>query len=225
MKPAMPPTLAATTLLPLPSRRHSFSLPFLSLPPTSLHLSPSHATRSSAAARSCHPAPAPHLRTRRTARPPRAPTQPGRAAPAGVQVRPRPACPFPAQGYTVAATCPRAYKVAFAARVLSQRRHRWTSRFEAHLWDKHCLVALHNKKKGRQGVYCELLLLSKYHHHQESIHPFSSCSVFSPKRETKPVLNINKRIKQQWWYYDHKQNPILGTQLRSFVSYARMLNS
>jgi hypothetical protein len=27
MKPAMPPTLAATTLLPLPSRRHSFSLP------------------------------------------------------------------------------------------------------------------------------------------------------------------------------------------------------
>jgi len=59
MKPAMPPTLAATTLLPLPSRRHSFSLPFLSilsLPPTSLHLlSPSRATRSSAAARSCHP--------------------------------------------------------------------------------------------------------------------------------------------------------------------------
>lgn len=26
MKPAMPPTLAATTLLPLPSHRHSFSL-------------------------------------------------------------------------------------------------------------------------------------------------------------------------------------------------------
>jgi len=33
-------------------------------------------------------------------------------------------------------------------------RHRWTGRFEAHLWDKHCLAALHNKKKGRQGVYC-----------------------------------------------------------------------
>eukprot|EP00267_Zea_mays_P053692 XP_020406864.1 WRI1 transcription factor 2 isoform X1 [Zea mays] len=31
-------------------------------------------------------------------------------------------------------------------------RHRWTGRFEAHLWDKHCLAALHNKKKGRQGV-------------------------------------------------------------------------
>ncbi|ONM19988.1 WRI1 transcription factor1 [Zea mays] len=30
-------------------------------------------------------------------------------------------------------------------------RHRWTGRFEAHLWDKHCLAALHNKKKGRQG--------------------------------------------------------------------------
>jgi hypothetical protein len=129
------------------------------------------------------------------------------------------------QGYTVATTCPRPQKGAFAARVLSKRRHRWTGRFEAHLWDKHCLAALHNKKKGRQGVYCELLLLSEYHHHQESIHPFSSCSVFSPKRGTKPVLNLNKRIKQQWWYYDHKQNPILGTQLRSFVSYARMLNS
>jgi hypothetical protein len=133
MKPAMPPTLAATTLLPLPSRRHSFSLPFLSLPPTSLHLlSPSRATRSSAAARSCHPAPAPHLRTRRTARPPRAPTRPSRVAPVGVQVWPRPACPFPAQGYTVAATCPKPQKGAFAARVLSQQRHRWTGRFEAH---------------------------------------------------------------------------------------------
>ncbi|CAD6254990.1 unnamed protein product [Miscanthus lutarioriparius] len=32
-------------------------------------------------------------------------------------------------------------------------RHRWTGRFEAHLWDKHCLAALHNKKKGRQGAY------------------------------------------------------------------------
>jgi hypothetical protein len=57
MKPAMPPTLSAATLLPLPSRRHSFSLPFLSilsLPPTSLHiLFPSRA------ARSCHPAPLP----------------------------------------------------------------------------------------------------------------------------------------------------------------------
>jgi hypothetical protein len=42
MKPAMPmpPTLAATTLLPLPSRRHSFSLP-LSLSSLSIaHLSP-----------------------------------------------------------------------------------------------------------------------------------------------------------------------------------------
>ncbi|WVZ54650.1 hypothetical protein U9M48_005415 [Paspalum notatum var. saurae] len=32
-------------------------------------------------------------------------------------------------------------------------RHRWTGRFEAHLWDKHCLTSLHNKKKGRQGAY------------------------------------------------------------------------
>ncbi|OEL24454.1 Ethylene-responsive transcription factor WRI1 [Dichanthelium oligosanthes] len=32
-------------------------------------------------------------------------------------------------------------------------RHRWTGRFEAHLWDKHCLTALQNKKKGRQGAY------------------------------------------------------------------------
>uniref|UniRef100_A0A804LEM6 Uncharacterized protein n=1 Tax=Zea mays TaxID=4577 RepID=A0A804LEM6_MAIZE len=54
------------------------------------------------------------------------------------------------QGYTVATTCPRPQKGAFAARVLSKRRHRWTGRFEAHLWDKHCLAALHNKKKGRQ---------------------------------------------------------------------------
>jgi hypothetical protein len=35
-------------------------------------------------------------------------------------------------------------------------RHRWTGRFEAHLWDKHCLAALHNKKKGRQGVCTSL---------------------------------------------------------------------
>ncbi|TVU27166.1 hypothetical protein EJB05_29753, partial [Eragrostis curvula] len=32
-------------------------------------------------------------------------------------------------------------------------RHRWTGRFEAHLWDKHCLTSLQNKKKGRQGAY------------------------------------------------------------------------
>ncbi|KAF8707206.1 hypothetical protein HU200_030453 [Digitaria exilis] len=30
-------------------------------------------------------------------------------------------------------------------------RHRWTGRFEAHLWDKHCLTTVQNKKKGRQG--------------------------------------------------------------------------
>ncbi|KAF8706429.1 hypothetical protein HU200_030700 [Digitaria exilis] len=30
-------------------------------------------------------------------------------------------------------------------------RHRWTGRFEAHLWDKHCLTSVQNKKKGRQG--------------------------------------------------------------------------
>ncbi|PWZ26478.1 Ethylene-responsive transcription factor WRI1 [Zea mays] len=38
-------------------------------------------------------------------------------------------------------------------RVVVNPRHRWTGRFEAHLWDKHCLAALHNKKKGRQGAY------------------------------------------------------------------------
>ncbi|TVU50696.1 hypothetical protein EJB05_02076, partial [Eragrostis curvula] len=32
-------------------------------------------------------------------------------------------------------------------------RHRWTGRFEAHLWDKHCLTSLQSKKKGRQGAY------------------------------------------------------------------------
>ncbi|GJN28416.1 hypothetical protein PR202_gb16534 [Eleusine coracana subsp. coracana] len=32
-------------------------------------------------------------------------------------------------------------------------RHRWTGRFEAHLWDKHCLTSLQNKKRGRQGAY------------------------------------------------------------------------
>ncbi|XP_034605973.2 uncharacterized protein [Setaria viridis] len=35
-------------------------------------------------------------------------------------------------------------------------RHRWTGRFEAHLWDKHCLTSIQNKKKGRQvylGAY------------------------------------------------------------------------
>ncbi|KAL6595653.1 hypothetical protein ACP70R_047993 [Stipagrostis hirtigluma subsp. patula] len=32
-------------------------------------------------------------------------------------------------------------------------RHRWTGRFEAHLWDKHCSTSLQNKKKGRQGAY------------------------------------------------------------------------
>ncbi|KAL5204911.1 hypothetical protein ABZP36_009782 [Zizania latifolia] len=32
-------------------------------------------------------------------------------------------------------------------------RHRWTGRFEAHLWDKNCFTSLHNKKKGRQGAY------------------------------------------------------------------------
>ncbi|RLM58313.1 hypothetical protein C2845_PM18G14440 [Panicum miliaceum] len=32
-------------------------------------------------------------------------------------------------------------------------RHRWTGRFEAHLWDKHCLTSLQNKKKGRQWAY------------------------------------------------------------------------
>jgi hypothetical protein len=89
MKPAMSLTLAATTLLPLPSRRHSFSLPFLSilsLPPTSLHLlSPSRATRSSAAARSCHPAPLP--RTCAPAEPPGHPEPPPDLA-----AQPLPAC-------------------------------------------------------------------------------------------------------------------------------------
>uniref|UniRef100_A0A0D9XWH0 AP2/ERF domain-containing protein n=1 Tax=Leersia perrieri TaxID=77586 RepID=A0A0D9XWH0_9ORYZ len=32
-------------------------------------------------------------------------------------------------------------------------RHRWTGRFEAHLWDKNCSTSLQNKKKGRQGAY------------------------------------------------------------------------
>ncbi|KAG8089194.1 hypothetical protein GUJ93_ZPchr0011g26877 [Zizania palustris] len=35
-------------------------------------------------------------------------------------------------------------------------RHRWTGRFEAHLWDKNCFTSLQNKKKGRQvylGAY------------------------------------------------------------------------
>jgi hypothetical protein len=40
MKPAMPPTLAATTLLPLPSRRHSFSLPLSLSSLSTAHLSP-----------------------------------------------------------------------------------------------------------------------------------------------------------------------------------------
>ncbi|KAJ0975416.1 hypothetical protein J5N97_017381 [Dioscorea zingiberensis] len=31
-------------------------------------------------------------------------------------------------------------------------RHRWTGRFEAHLWDKHCWNPISNKK-GRQGAY------------------------------------------------------------------------
>ncbi|XP_051119378.1 AP2-like ethylene-responsive transcription factor At1g16060 isoform X2 [Andrographis paniculata] len=34
-------------------------------------------------------------------------------------------------------------------------RHRWTGRYEAHLWDKHCWNEAQNKK-GRQGAYdCE----------------------------------------------------------------------
>uniref|UniRef100_A0A453KCC3 AP2/ERF domain-containing protein n=1 Tax=Aegilops tauschii subsp. strangulata TaxID=200361 RepID=A0A453KCC3_AEGTS len=32
-------------------------------------------------------------------------------------------------------------------------RHRWTGRFEAHLWDKNCFTSIQNKKKGRQGAY------------------------------------------------------------------------
>ncbi|KAF0907308.1 hypothetical protein E2562_015809 [Oryza meyeriana var. granulata] len=32
-------------------------------------------------------------------------------------------------------------------------RHRWTGRFEAHLWDKNCSTSVQNKKKGRQGAY------------------------------------------------------------------------
>nr|QCX36732.1 WRINKLED1 [Avena sativa] len=35
-------------------------------------------------------------------------------------------------------------------------RHRWTGRFEAHLWDKNCFTSVQNKKKGRQvylGAY------------------------------------------------------------------------
>ncbi|KAL5205473.1 hypothetical protein ABZP36_033682 [Zizania latifolia] len=35
-------------------------------------------------------------------------------------------------------------------------RHRWTGRFEAHLWDKNCFTSLQNKKKGKQvylGAY------------------------------------------------------------------------
>ncbi|CAL9748073.1 unnamed protein product [Musa acuminata subsp. burmannicoides] len=31
-------------------------------------------------------------------------------------------------------------------------RHRWTGRYEAHLWDKHCWNPIQNKK-GRQGAY------------------------------------------------------------------------
>jgi hypothetical protein len=91
MKPAMPPTLAATTLLPLPSRRHSFSLPLSLSSLSTTHLSPPPLPKprhqefsSRQKLPSSAPAPAPHLRTRRTARPPRAPTRPGRAAPAGV---------------------------------------------------------------------------------------------------------------------------------------------
>ncbi|GFQ07224.1 ap2-like ethylene-responsive transcription factor at1g16060 [Phtheirospermum japonicum] len=32
-------------------------------------------------------------------------------------------------------------------------RHRWTGRYEAHLWDKNCWTESHHKKKGRQGAY------------------------------------------------------------------------
>jgi AP2-like factor (ANT lineage) len=50
-------------------------------------------------------------------------------------------------------------------------RHRWTGRFEAHLWDKHCLTSLQNKKKGRQGVCVLLCLLLVTHAH---VHPLET---------------------------------------------------
>ncbi|KAL6905710.1 hypothetical protein ACP4OV_003311 [Aristida adscensionis] len=135
--PPPPPTTTTTTARPSPSP-----------PPSSPSSSCSNSSSSSSISNPPCKRPRAGAAHKRPAKAGRAKKPRKEAAAASGHSKEEPADPPNAAGAGAAAAAGKRSSIYRGV-----TRHRWTGRFEAHLWDKHCLTSLQNKKKGRQGAY------------------------------------------------------------------------